>query len=142
MATATLIDCSQLEALTAERVEYFPRQLLTADDMTADQDYFRAKLRRHNRYLHGWGVVCGMEVSIAPTSNNPWQVQIGAGYAIGPYGDEIYVAKPFLLDLAQCGPGAATDPCDPGTLLQGSQSRSGATIFIAVRYEECFSRPV
>jgi hypothetical protein len=84
MATATLTDCSQLEILTLERVKYFPRQLLTADDMTADQEYFRNKLRRHNRYLHGWGVVCGMEVSVAPTVIQPWQVQIGSGYAVGP----------------------------------------------------------
>ncbi len=36
-----------------ERVHYFPRQLITANDMTAEQDYFRQKQRRHNRFLHG-----------------------------------------------------------------------------------------
>jgi hypothetical protein len=60
MATAILTDCTQLDSVALERVKYFSRQLLTADDMTADQDYFRNKMRRHNRYLHGWGVVCGM----------------------------------------------------------------------------------
>ena len=64
MATANLLDCTQLELVTLERVRYFSRQALTAEDMTADQEYFRAKLRRHNRYLHGWGVVCGMIVEI------------------------------------------------------------------------------
>jgi hypothetical protein len=142
MATATLMDCSQLEVATLERVRYFSRQLLTADDMTADQEYFRAKLRRHNRYLHGWGVACGMLVAVAPEAGKPWQVQIGAGYALGPYGDEIYIPDPVYLDLAQCGPGAETDPCDPGTLLRRNQSKTGATIFVAVRYEECYSRPV
>lgn len=142
MATATLTDCTQLESLTLERVKYFSRQLLTADDMTADQDYFRNKMRRHNRYLHGWGVVCGMQVTVAPGPNSPWQVQIGAGYALGPYGDEIHIPNPVFLDLAQCGPGAETDPCDPGTLLRGSPAKTGATLFIAVRYEECYARPV
>lgn len=142
MATATLTDCTQLDSLTLERVKYFSRQLLTADDMTADQDYFRNKMRRHNRYLHGWGVVCGMQVTVAPDANAPWQVQIGSGYALGPYGDEIFIPNPVLLDLAQCGPGAETDPCDPGSLLRGSPAKSGATLFIAVRYEECYSRPV
>ena len=28
----------------------------------AEQDYYREKMRRHNRYLHGWGVVCGCSV--------------------------------------------------------------------------------
>lgn len=144
MATATVnpTDCTQLDSLLLERVKYFPRQLLTADDMTADQDYFLAKLRRHNRYLHGWGVVCGLQVSVAATQSNPWQVQIGSGYALGPYGDEIYVPNPVFLDLAQCGAGAQTDPCDPGVLLQGSVTKTGATIFIAIRYEECYARPV
>lgn len=142
MATATVTDCSQLELLNLERVRYFSRQLLTADDMTADQEYFRAKMRRHNRYLHGWGVVCGMLVSVAPANDRPWQVQIGSGYALGPYGDEIYIPEPVLLDLAECGPGAVTDPCDPGTLLRRNQSRNGEVVFIAVRYEECYSRPV
>jgi hypothetical protein len=142
MATANLLDCTQLELVTLERVRYFSRQALTAEDMTADQEYFRAKMRRHNRYLHGWGVVCGMIVAVAPTTQRPWQVQVGTGYALGPYGDEIYIPEPVFIDLGQCGPGALTDPCDPGTLLRPNQSRQGATIFLAVRYEECFARPV
>ena len=40
MATATTNDCTQLDSTLLERVNYFPRQLLTADDMTADQQYF------------------------------------------------------------------------------------------------------
>ncbi len=142
MATALFSECEQTGTGALERVNYFPRQLLTADDLIADQDYFRAKLRRHNRFLHGWGVVCGLEVAPAAAADLPWQVQIGSGYALGPYGDEIHLSQPVLLDLAKCGPGAETDPCDPGMLLRDGQARSGATLFIAIRYEECFARPV
>ena len=46
-----------------ERVRYFPRQLLPADDLSAEPDYLRERARRHNRYLHGWGVVCGCSVT-------------------------------------------------------------------------------
>jgi hypothetical protein len=142
VATALISECEQTDTGALERVNYFPRQLLTADDMVADQDYVRAKLRRHNRYLHGWGVVCGLEVVPAPANQLPWQVQIASGYALGPYGDEIYLSQPVLLDLAKCGPGAETDPCDPGTLLKDGQAKTGATLYIAIRYEECFARPV
>jgi hypothetical protein len=142
MPTATINDCTQLDSTLLERVNYFPRQLLTADDMIADQQYFIAKMRRHNRYLHGWGVACGLLVTIAPTVQSPWQVVISPGYALGPYGDEIYVPNPVNLDLAQCGPGAATDPCDPGSLLTTGVAKTGAVIYIAIRYEECFARPV
>ena len=43
----------------AELPRYYPRQLITPADLTLEQDYFRDRLRRHNRLLHGWGVVCG-----------------------------------------------------------------------------------
>jgi hypothetical protein len=69
-------------------------------------------------------------------------VVISPGYALGPYGDEIYVPNQVMLDLAQCGPGSSTDPCDPGSLLQAGVAKTGAVLYIAIRYEECFSRPV
>jgi hypothetical protein len=37
-----------------ERVRYFSRQLITADDLTQDQIYHHEKRRLHNRLLHGW----------------------------------------------------------------------------------------
>jgi hypothetical protein len=141
MPDLQLLDCFQPELVNLERVRFFPRQLLTADDMVADQDYFRQKLRRHNRFLHGWGVVCGLEVSAAATQEIPWRVKIDAGYALGPYGDEIYVAEPVFLDLAKCGPGAATNPCEPSVLLT-NVSVTGGELFIAIRYSECVAKPV
>jgi len=52
------LDCLQPGLGKLERVKYFNRMLLTADDMRTDQDFVLQKLRRHNRFLHGWGVVC------------------------------------------------------------------------------------
>jgi len=135
-----LADCFQAGGVKLERVKYFQRQLLTVDDMVTDQDYFRQKMRRHNRFLHGWGVVCGLIVTPAPGPNAPWRVQISEGYALGPFGDEIYVAEPAFLDLAKCGPGGSTDPCDPSHTT-GSPG-TGGTIYVAIEYAECFSSPV
>ena len=47
-----------------ERPNYVTGQILTADYFTTEQNYFLARLRRHNRYLHGWGVVRGFSVSV------------------------------------------------------------------------------
>jgi hypothetical protein len=44
------------------RLRYFYGQMLGAADFQAEQDYFREKLKLHNRCLHGYGVVCGLEV--------------------------------------------------------------------------------
>ncbi|MCG6986090.1 MAG: hypothetical protein LJE61_12940 [Thiocapsa sp.] len=125
-----------------ERNRYFPRKLMTAEDMRLEQEYFSQKLRRHNRFLHGWGVVCGLGVTADSADDAPpWQVVIEPGYALGPYGDEIYVADPVHLDLAQCIEGTGTDPCDPGTL-NGIGASQGAPLYIAIRYAECNTAPV
>ena len=67
-----------------ERVRYFSRQLIGAEDMTAEQRYFRERLRRHNRFAHGWGVVCGCDVKPAPLPKKPWRVRVCPGYVLGP----------------------------------------------------------
>jgi hypothetical protein len=141
MADLGVLDCLQPELVMLERVKYFPRQLLTAEDLTADRDYVLQKMRRHNRFLHGWGVVCGLAVTAAPADGAPWRVRISAGYALGPYGDEIHVAEAVFLDLAKCGPGAATDPCEPDVLRSGA-SATGRELFVAIKYAECLARPV
>jgi hypothetical protein len=124
----------------SERVRYFSRQLITADDMLAEQQYFRQKLRRHNRYLHGWGVVCGLKVIAVPTEELPWRVKIDAGYALVPYGDEIYLAEPFCLDLAKCLE-SVPDPCEPGEPPKPVPPKTGK-LYVAIRYVECETRPV
>src|ERR1041384_6966879 len=142
MKNIELLDCFQPTQVMLERVNYFPRQLLTVEDMVTERDYFLQKLRRHNRFLHGWGVVCGLAVTAAPTDKALWQVQIGSGYALGPYGDEIYVAEPVLLDLSQCGAGTMTNPCEPDILSAAPGGAVGTEVFIAIKYAECFARPV
>jgi uncharacterized repeat protein (TIGR01451 family) len=136
-----LLDCFQPELVRLERVRFFPRQLLSAADMVAEQDYVRQKLRRHNRFMHGWGAVCGLEVVPAPTNDEPWRVELKTGYALGPYGDEVYVAESVFLDLAHCGPDTITSPCEPD-VLEGPSDVSGGTLYVAIKYAECVTQPV
>lgn len=44
-----------------ERVNYFYGQLLGVREFQSEQSFFLEKHRLHNRYLHGYGVVCGLE---------------------------------------------------------------------------------
>jgi len=83
-----------------ERPRYFHGQLLTAQDFADEQDYFREKLRRHNRLLHGWGVVCGLRVTPA---TKRCAVVVSPGYALDPCGDEILVEQEVLLRLPHRG---------------------------------------
>lgn len=127
-----------------ERLHYFSGQLLTADDMVAEQHYFRQKLRRHNRFLHGWGIACGCKVQAAATEAQPWLVQVCPGYLVTPQGDEILLASPAPFDLAGDWL-QAQDPCTPYPCPPtGRMPAPGRTepVFLAVRYVECDSRPV
>lgn len=130
---------------TAERPRFFPRQLITPDDLTLGQDYFRDKLRRLHRYLHGWGVVCGARVE---TANRPWKVIVRRGYALGPYGDEIVIERDLCFDLrTRCVAHADGDPCDPpADPLCADPSitatRAATPFYVVVRYREFATRPV
>jgi hypothetical protein len=141
MSTVPMMDCSTTTSVKLTRVNYFNRQLLTADDMTTERDYFLQKLRRHNRFLHGWGVVCGLTVTSAPTDTAPWRVQIGTGYALGPYGDEIFVGDAVYFDLAACISGGTTSPCEPNLVTAGGSGTS-TTAYLAIKYSECLARPI
>lgn len=130
-----------------ERPRFFPRQLVTPDDLTLGQDYFRNKLRRHNRYLHGWGVVCGTKV-VMPATPKAWKVVIQKGYILGPYGDEILIEQEICFDVrTRClsvtsgdACGEVIDPLCPDQTLDPRPSSKPA--FLAVRYKEMPSRPV
>jgi hypothetical protein len=127
---------------TSERPRYFPRQVITADDLSLDQDYFRDKLRRHNRMLHGWGIVCGGKVE--PVKDTPWLVKVNPSYIIGPYGDEINIQHVVCCDLRiKCGSSVASEPSDPcADSVTQLPPTPGGTFFVVVRYRQDMARPV
>ena len=47
----------KLKALEWPR--YFARQMITPEDLGSGVHYLRERMRRHNRALHGWGMVPG-----------------------------------------------------------------------------------
>lgn len=141
------------ESTIAELPRYYPRQLITPDDLTLEQNYFRDRMRRHNRLLHGWGVVCGALVCPVTTKDtngvisfSPWQVQVQQGYVLGPYGDEIILDCVRTVDLRTSGVSGVTgDPCvdvpDPWCS-QVTVPRNTGTLYIAVKYKQSMTRPV
>jgi hypothetical protein len=152
-----------------ERPCYYPGQLLTPAEMTLEQQYFRDKDRRHNRLLHGWGVVCGAAVCLVPEEKDtrrsqaattpgqtatdqpeaakpkPWKVRVTPGYILGPYGDEILIDREQIFDLRTCGQTGAAgeqgEPPDPWCMDVYVQ-RDPGPLYVAVRYQEMKSRPV
>jgi hypothetical protein len=142
------------DSTIAELPRYYPRQLITPTDLTLEQNYFRDRMRRHNRLLHGWGVVCGALVCPATTTNSdgttsftPWQVKVQKGYALGPYGDEIIIDCCRTIDLRTSGvTGVTGEPCvdapDPWCSQVYTTQTVSNVYYIAVQYQQSMVRPV
>ncbi len=80
--------------MKSERVRYFPGQLFTADNCQAEQTYYLNKLRRHNRYLHGWGVASGLEVTVSQN-----RVNATPGIAIDCAGNELFLDESLEMEI-------------------------------------------
>ena len=143
MNTRQMMTCLPTGTFSMERVRYFARQLITPDDLTLEQEYFRNKLRRHNRLLHGWGVVCGCMVK---PGNKPWTVEVTPGYVLGPFGDEILIEDVVEVNLLKEGlEGLAVSPCADQLddwCSEVEVKREAESLYVAVKYAECKSRPV
>ncbi len=140
--TADIADCqacSTTSIATLERTRYFPRQLVGPDDLTQDQVYFREKQRRHNRLLHGWGIVCGAEVR----HEQGCTAIVAPGYILGPYGDEILIDDEVSFDVCTRDAIGTFDCADPDPWC-GDVPRvtEDTPLYLAVRYVERATRPV
>jgi hypothetical protein len=98
--------CGGLECLCRPR--FFAGQLLTDEDLTRLDHYIQAKNRLHNRFLHGWGVACGLEVVCGVCGPDYGHVLVKPGYALSPCGNDIVVCRTESIDvcdlISRCRP--------------------------------------
>ena len=72
----------------------FPVRSLVSKISNFEQDYFRRRLRRLNRELHGPGVVRGLEVSVQSGSPSAERrVVVMPGFALMPHGEEVELCE-------------------------------------------------
>lgn len=90
-------DCARCGLASHVRPRYYAGQLLSEADLRDEQAYQIAKTRLHNRYLHGYGVVCGLEVTCEACDDR--SVTIRPGYALGPCGEDIIVPCAETIDV-------------------------------------------
>ncbi len=62
-----------------DRLTYFYGQMLTPQHLQRAQASIYDRARLHNRALHGWGVVCGLEVKPGPSPAPPCPPGDGCG---------------------------------------------------------------
>ena len=86
------------------RTHFFFGKLLSVDDLEREQSYHRTKHRRHNRLVHGRGIVRGLGVSLgAQKAGQVPQIEVSPGVAIDPRGEELVVCDPVTRDVSVAG---------------------------------------
>ena len=143
------------DSTIAELPRYYPRQLITPEDLTLEQNYFRDRMRRHNRrscMAGEWRAErsCVRPQPQTPTARHPfapWQVKVQTGYILGPYGDEIIIDCTRTIDLRSAGvTGVTGQPCidapDPWCSQVFVPPSTTNVLYIAVQYKQSMMRPV
>ncbi len=139
-------ECESCELSCLERPKYFCGQLLTDDVLNAEQKYQREKNKLHNRYLHGWGVVCGLEVTCYSKCGTKGEVLVKQGYAIDCCGNDIIVCKDEVVDVVdlidECKPKPEDDDCENKKRPRDECSGEEKKYCLYLKYKEEESRPV
>jgi hypothetical protein len=78
------------------RVNYFEYQFVHVDDFTVEQAYHRGMRHAHNRMMHSWGVVQGLELRHVGST-----VVVSEGVALDDAGREVVLARERTLDVPQ-----------------------------------------
>lgn len=128
--------CVQCSMRTLTRPRYYAGQLLADVDLRDEQAYQIAKTRLHNRYLHGFGVVCGLQVACDACDEG--SVVIEPGYALGPCGEDILVPCAESLDVMKAIDACRTRPgdCDPLVRRPDDIDRAEEHWCITLAYDE------
>lgn len=82
--------------MSVKRPNYFTHQFLREQDFKAEQQYHVKMRRQHNRALHGWGVVEGLDVR----KKSDHEIIVDPGTAIDNLGREIVLTEPVSSDLS------------------------------------------
>jgi hypothetical protein len=69
-----------------KRPNFFFGKLLTAEDLAEEQQYVIEKFKRHNRTLHGFGIVSGLKVSA-----RAGHINVTPGIALDCEGNELVI---------------------------------------------------
>lgn len=79
-----------------KRPHFFSGKLLTAEDLSGEQHYVIEKFKRHNRSVHGFGIVTGLNVTERSGS-----IIVQPGLALDCDGNEVSVDTVQTIDVGK-----------------------------------------
>ena len=138
MATAQDLHCSDLPLPANPYVALHPHfgMLLGVADFETEQAYHRGKMRLHNAWAHGWGVLWGLAVSVDAAKG---EVAVAPGLGLDGRGRELH--NP----LAQClhvGRWFAAHRDDAGIEFTDTAGVIAFDAHVRLRHHACLTAPV
>ena len=136
-------ECTECDLVADERLNYFTGQFLAERDFRAEQEYQIGKHRQHNRYLHGYGTVCGLKIVEHPNPDcRDRFVILEPGLALDCCGREIVVKEKVYIDLIKLFAAQSIDlnnikPEEQNHLLFSLCYEECKTEFVPALYSEC-----
>lgn len=121
--TTRCISLAQGNQDPLQRVNYSFGLVLGVDEFVDEQVYFLEKEYLHNRSLHGYGTVSGLEVT-REQNEDDIEIRVAPGIGIDQYG------RVFIVRNTQCA--SLLSWLDEQALDPGDQA-----IFVVARYAEC-----
>ncbi len=100
----------------------------------------RGKMRLHNAWLHGQGVIWGYPVSVDSPSR---ELRVGPGLALDAVGHELYLSVRSCLDLGAWYDTTSAD--QSAGLAVTTNNKDGSVSFdayVVVRFAACLAQPV
>jgi hypothetical protein len=79
-----------------ERPLFFDGERLAAADLKAAQEYHQQMRWLHNRSLHSWGIVLGLEVS---ATRGDRELKVQSGFALDCLGRELILGEPAVMPV-------------------------------------------
>lgn len=128
---------------------YMPRyhfgMLLGVDDFETEQAYHRGKMRLHNAWLHGEGVVWGFRVDAPPREGGPGlrgELRVLPGFALDAAGRELHLDATACVSVAAWYEARRDDPDHREyfeTAENGTVTFAG---YVSACFRACLTRPV
>lgn len=112
------------------RVKYSMGLVLGLDEFEQEQLYFLEKNRLHNRALHGYGTVCGLNVSVRDNQGKT-EVVVAPGIAVAPEGQEIRV------QVTQCGDIDLWFDRNQDEIKKSISEEGTIKVYVVLCYREC-----
>lgn len=115
-----------------KRMRYFDGLFLNAEDYKLDQDFYLRLQRLHNRYLHTWGIVCGLKVLPLVDQAEYMKVKIAEGLAL----NQVVAEDPSSGKRESISQEILMYEGHPDNPVDLSEYNANESIYIWVSYEE------